>query len=57
MKNLFTAALALIGIIGVQMIISYAFSWQAADLFSKVSLTALFTYYLCKVFHRKRKTA
>lgn len=58
MKEMLKAAAAIIGIIGVQMALSYIFSYQVAETFTKVSIAALFFYYICKaVQKRKKKTA
>ena len=46
MKNIMIAAASMVGIIAVRIILSIAFSEQVAEVFTKVSVSALFFYFI-----------
>lgn len=53
MKNILMAALAMVVIIAVQMILSQICDWHTAEVFSKVSCTALFYYAIIKCVQKR----
>lgn len=54
MKKAFIAAACMVGIIAVRMILSVAFSEQAAEVFTRVSVTSLFLYF-CLISTKSRR--
>lgn len=56
MKDMFMAGMAMVAIIAVQVVLTYAFAYQVGELFSKVSFIVLFYHYVFKEINRKRKT-
>lgn len=57
MKKAFMATACMVGIIAVRMILSVAFNEQAAEVFSRVSISFLFFYFICSLSrNRKSKT-
>lgn len=57
MKKAFIVAAFITAIIVVRMILSVAFSEQVAEVFCKVSISALFFYFICTLSKDKLKTA
>ncbi len=55
MKKLFLAAVAMVVIIAVQMTLSFAFSYRVGEIFSRVSIGALFFYFLMDLGRVVRK--
>lgn len=53
MKSVLKAVMAVAGIIAAQMILSYVFTYQVAEMFSKISLGVLFYYYIVKMINKK----
>lgn len=54
MKNIMIAAASMVGIIAVRIILSIAFSEQVAEVFTKVSVSALFFYFII-LFAKSRR--
>ena len=54
MKKAFIAVAAMVGIIAVRMILSVTLSEQVAEVFTRVSVGALFFFFLIK-FTRNRR--
>lgn len=56
MKNILIAAASMAGIIAIRMILSVALSEQAADIFTKASVTFLFFFFIL-LFAKNRKNS
>lgn len=56
MKNVMITAASMVGIIVVRMILSILLSEQAAEVFTRVSVSALFFYYII-LFSKNRQKA
>lgn len=54
MKKAFIAAAVIAGIIAVRMILSVSLSEQAAEVFTRVSCTALFFYCVISISRSRR---
>ena len=48
LKSILIAAIVMAVIIAVQMVLSYAFTYHVAEVFSRVSVTFLLYYYVFK---------
>lgn len=57
MKKILIAAASMAGIIAIRMVLSVAFSEQAAEIFCKVSISFLFFYFICSLSKSRPKTA
>ena len=55
MKNLLIAAGAMVGVIGMRMILSLTVSEQAAEVFCRTALGILFFYYAIRIGVNRRK--
>lgn len=53
MKDMLTAAIAMAVIIMIQIILSYVFTYQVGEQFSKISWGILFYHYLFKSINKK----
>lgn len=56
MKKAFMVTVCMVGIIAVRMILSVAFNEQAAEVFSRVSISILFFYFICSLSRNRLKT-
>ena len=57
MKKAFITVAAMIGIIGIRMILSIAVSEQAAEVFTRFSISFLFFYFICGLSAGRRQAA
>lgn len=55
MKEVLKATVAMVVIIAVQMVLTYVFTYHVGEVFSKVSVTALFYYYVIKYVKAVKK--
>ncbi len=55
MKKAFITVAAMIGIIGIRMILSIAVSEQAAEVFTRFSISFLFFYFICGLSAGRRQ--
>ncbi len=56
MKNVIIAAASMVGIIVVRMILSIAFSEQVAEVFTRISVSFLFFYFVLLAAKTRNKT-
>ncbi len=56
MKKAFIAVAAMAGIIAVRMILSVALGEQIAEVFTRISVSALFFYFLISISRNRRNT-
>lgn len=56
MKNLLTTVMTMAVIILVQTVLSYTFTYQVGELFFKVSVGILLSYYYIRLIVEKTKT-
>ncbi len=56
MKKAFIAVAAMVGIIAVRMILSVALGEQIAEVFTRISVSALFFYFLISISRNRRNT-
>lgn len=53
MKHLLTAVIAVAAIVAIKMILSYVFTYPVGEIYFRVSITALFFYYVFMVTDKK----
>ena len=56
MKKAFIAIVAMVGIIAMRMILSVALGEQIAEVFTRISVSALFFYFLISISRNRRNT-
>lgn len=56
MKKAFIAIAAMVGIIAMRMILSVALGEQIAEVFTRISVSTLFFYFLISISRNRRNT-